>query len=576
LGHNAAKVASIRGGRVGIWDVLGIEATEDRSAIRRAYAARLKLTNPEDDPEGFQALRAAYEAALRPGASRALVRAAPDPDGADRDADEEDWDDGPAATPSDPAVAAAYQALAEVLNAPISPEPRAVLAAWEALFYAFDAAPVSETLAYEGPVARLINWHEPRSDVLIIPATARFGWDERFVYGEGRWEVEQVLARRDDPAFRLGLDQNDHPLNTAYWLLGLKNPWWLKPYVRLSPGLLRDMQELLAILDTRPDLLDELKPATVRWWRERVAHPFPGPLLLSGLLFIGLMMLPSLVAPGSYWAIAGQGGAILIATLATVAALPAYLQQRLLRTHRRSLRLKAVRIAPAVSLAGFAGLAGLLLASTLVPPSLGAGVAIGLLTLPLLAVLALFGRPDRRSGIYDRPLERVTQFDASYVWLFFSAFSLAAPVQLQAAVPMAAVFIGLSMAGDSLIEALVRRPPVVATVFMGLGLGLALLASPVLILAAGAKDPPAWPTAAIIVPMLLAYSVFGAEAGRIRRWVKAMIVIPTVLTLYPPTMPLVVVAELLLAPAVMSLILFVGAVGQFGRKRPRQANIPRR
>lgn len=562
-----------------IWDILGLEPTNDRSAIRRAYAARLKQTNPEDDPEGFQALRAAYEAALSPGSTQALVRTATDPvenDAEEDDWSDEDWDDGSSPTPSDPAVAAAYRALADVLSGPTSPEPRAVLAAWQTLFYAFDAAPVSETLAYEQPMARLINWHEPRSDVLVIPATARFGWDERFVYGDGRWEVEQVLARRDDPAFRLGLDQNDHPLNTAYWLLGLKNPWWLKPYVRLSPGLLRDMQELLAILDTRPDLLDELKPATVRWWRERVAHPFPGPLLLSSLLFIGLMLLPSLVAPGSYWAIAGQGGAMLIATLATVAALPGYLQQRVLKTQRRALRLKAVRAAPLVSLGGFAGLAVVLLTSTLVPTSLPATILLGLATLPLLGLLALFGRPDRRSGIYDRPLERVTQFDPSYVWLFFSAMELATPAQTQAAAPMAAVFIGLSMAGDSLIEALVRRPPPAATILMALALGFALLAAPILVIAVGADNPPAWPTAAIVIPMLLAYSVFGAEAGKVRGWVKALIVAPTVLTLVPGLLGVVVVSELLLAPVAMSAILIFGAVGQFGRKRPKRANVPER
>lgn len=43
---------------------LGLEANADERAIKRAYAARLRQTRPEDDPQGFQALHAAYQAAL--------------------------------------------------------------------------------------------------------------------------------------------------------------------------------------------------------------------------------------------------------------------------------------------------------------------------------------------------------------------------------------------------------------------------------------------------------------------------------------------------------------------------------
>lgn len=48
-----------------IWGILGIEPTGDNSVIKKAYAKKLKLHHPEDDPEGYQQLREAYDAALK-------------------------------------------------------------------------------------------------------------------------------------------------------------------------------------------------------------------------------------------------------------------------------------------------------------------------------------------------------------------------------------------------------------------------------------------------------------------------------------------------------------------------------
>lgn len=47
------------------WIRLGIEPTKDQTVIRNAYRARLPEHHPESDPEGFQALREAYESATR-------------------------------------------------------------------------------------------------------------------------------------------------------------------------------------------------------------------------------------------------------------------------------------------------------------------------------------------------------------------------------------------------------------------------------------------------------------------------------------------------------------------------------
>lgn len=48
-----------------VWSILGIQASGDEREIKRAYARALKTARPDEDPQRFQDLRAAYETALR-------------------------------------------------------------------------------------------------------------------------------------------------------------------------------------------------------------------------------------------------------------------------------------------------------------------------------------------------------------------------------------------------------------------------------------------------------------------------------------------------------------------------------
>jgi uncharacterized RDD family membrane protein YckC len=48
-----------------VWLILGVDQTTDLTTIKRAYAAKLKLTRPDENPEDFKRLHTAYKQATR-------------------------------------------------------------------------------------------------------------------------------------------------------------------------------------------------------------------------------------------------------------------------------------------------------------------------------------------------------------------------------------------------------------------------------------------------------------------------------------------------------------------------------
>ncbi len=61
------------------WQILGIDKHADLKAIKRAYAAKLKITKPDEDPEGFKRLHAAYKQACQYARSNVSVDQAGNP-----------------------------------------------------------------------------------------------------------------------------------------------------------------------------------------------------------------------------------------------------------------------------------------------------------------------------------------------------------------------------------------------------------------------------------------------------------------------------------------------------------------
>ena len=94
------------------WQVLGLSGpTADKKAIKRAYAQQVKLYHPEEHPEEFQALQAAYQEALKRATDLAAqesrgadfaggrpAASAPRPDSQPSDAGDQSASNGPSAT----------------------------------------------------------------------------------------------------------------------------------------------------------------------------------------------------------------------------------------------------------------------------------------------------------------------------------------------------------------------------------------------------------------------------------------------------------------------------------------------
>jgi hypothetical protein len=289
------------------WDVLGIEPTNDRDRIRRAYTRKLKTTNPEDDPAGFQQLRAAYETALRFVEFGIALDTSDDVEelmAVEELAAIQDFET-PARAPLTPPDAAAvapevrqvyddHNALRELLE---RDDPGAdALQAFARISASQALEDVSLRLELERSLASLFVQHMPKSSELVLRAARAFGWSKQQTRTGVSPLIQTAAKCAEDLAYVRELQSGGHSLSSAYRALTARpKGWLLRPKIILL-GLDAQVRSLQAILQfERPYAHAGLNEDAVAWWTRYFAKP-----RLSRVMVLLSLMIPLLTAYITY------------------------------------------------------------------------------------------------------------------------------------------------------------------------------------------------------------------------------------------------------------------------------------
>ncbi len=313
-----------------VWETLGVPRGSDRDAIRRGYARLLKTVHPEDDPEGFKALREAYDRALQEADWAARYGDEDDPEGGDDDEDayDQDWgkdvaqeafagdeaegrgpiwrthDTAPAPLAARDGAAddafAAQEAresaeldtlmhnLAERLHSEAELDPDGLVRAFEAIVASPVMGNISASAGVEAWLAGAIADTIPRSDPLIVPAIQAFGWNGGDYRLANDWTIGRIMGRIDEWDFAAAATERGSDVWVGWRALTRRPlPGWR---MRLLGWSATRRTQVAALLDRAeydmPGLGHYFTPERVAWFRAFAAraHHTWSTLLLAPLV----------------------------------------------------------------------------------------------------------------------------------------------------------------------------------------------------------------------------------------------------------------------------------------------------